>query len=73
MNDCFTALGWTPARSKGGGGRDRRPLGLRTVDKERNMAGWKSWYVAKAAVWDRKRWSENMTALCAYWRNERRC
>lgn len=56
-----------------GGGRDRRSLGLRTVDKERNMAGWKSWYVAKAAVWDRKRWSENMTTLCAYWRNERRC
>ena len=47
VNDCFTALGWTP---EGRRARTRpKPTWRRTVEKKRNMAGWKSWNVAKAA------------------------
>ena len=42
----------------------------RTVERERNKAGWKSWNVAKAAARNRECWSENVSALCAYWRTE---
>ena len=45
-NECFTALGWTP---EGRRARGRpRTTWRRTVEKERNKAGWKSWQVAKA-------------------------
>ena len=39
-NDCFTALGWTPEGRRA----RRRPKTTwrRTVEKERNKAGWKS-------------------------------
>ena len=45
----------------------------RTVERERGkvQVGWKRWIVAKAAAYDRGSWADNMTALCAYWRNER--
>ena len=50
-NDCFTALGWTP---KGQRARGRpKTTWRRTVKKERNKAGWKSWEVAKAVARDR--------------------
>ena len=45
-NECFTALGWTPEGRRARG----RP---RTVEKERNKDGWKSWQVAKAVAQDR--------------------
>ena len=45
MNDCFTALGWTPEGRRVRG----RP---RTVEKElkKGGGGWKGWEVAKAVV-----------------------
>ena len=67
-NNCFMALGWTPEGRRVRG----RPKTIwrRTADRERNKAGWKSWNVAKAAARDRECWSENVSALCAYWRGE---
>ena len=38
----------------------------RTVEKERNKAGWKSWGVAKAVAQDRKCWSDSVKAFCPY-------
>ena len=57
-NDCFAALGWTPEGRRARG----RPKTTwrRTVERERNKAGWKSWNVAKAAARSRECWSENM-------------
>ena len=51
-NDCFTALGWTPEGRRTRG----RPKTTwrRTVEKERDKAGWKSWNVAKAAARNRE-------------------
>ena len=43
----------------------------RTVEKERDKAGWKSWNVAKAAARKKEYWAESVTALCAYWRQEK--
>ena len=66
--DCFTALGLTP---KGRRARGRpKTTWRRTVERERNKAGWKSWNVAKAAARDRGCWSEYVWDLCAYWREE---
>ena len=64
-NDCFTTLGWTPEGRRATG----RPetTWRRTVKKQRNKAGWKSWGIAKAVAQDRKRWSDSGVALCAYW------
>ena len=63
-NDCFTALGWTP---EGWRARGRPKITWRrTVEKEQNKAGWKSWEVAKAVAQDRKCWSDSVEALCAY-------
>ena len=64
-NDYFTALGWTPEGRRATG----RPKTTwrRTVKKERNKAGWKSWGIAKAVAQDRKRWSDSGVALRAYW------
>ena len=42
----------------------------RTVEKERNKAGWKSREEAKAVAQDRNCWPDSMKALCAHWRNE---
>ena len=67
-NDCFTALGWIPEVRRARG----RPKTTwrRTVEKEKNKAGWKSWEVAKAVARNRECWSESVMALCAYWRNK---
>ena len=48
---------------------DQTPLGEKLL-RERNRAGWKSWNVAKATARDRECWSENVSALCAYWREK---
>ncbi|XP_068739813.1 craniofacial development protein 2-like [Montipora capricornis] len=68
-NDCFTALGWTP-EGRRARGRPRTTC-RRTVEKERDKAGWKSWNVAKAAARNREHWAKSVTALCAYWRKEK--
>ena len=61
-------LGWTP---EGRRARGRPKTTCRwTVEKERNKAGWKSWEVAKAVAQDRKRWSDSVEDLCAYWLDE---
>lgn len=43
----------------------------KTAEKEKNMAGWKSWNAAKATAQNRPCWTESMTALCAYWNDEK--
>ena len=59
-NVCFTALGWTP---EGRMARERPKITwIRTVERERNKAGWKSWNVDKAAARNRECWSENVSA-----------
>ncbi|KAL9969965.1 hypothetical protein ACROYT_G022258 [Oculina patagonica] len=68
VNDGFTALGWKP---EGRRARGRpRTTWRRTVEEERNKAGWASWEVDKAVARNRECWSESVTALCAYWREE---
>ena len=67
-NNRFTVLGWT---AEGWRARGRsKTTWKRTVEKEQNKAGWKSWEVAKAVAQNRKCWSDNMEALCAYCRDE---
>ena len=57
-NDSFTALGWAP---KGRGTRGRpKTTWRRTVGKERNIAGCKSWKVEKAVARDTNCWSDSM-------------
>ena len=68
VNDCFTVLGWTPEGRRVRG----RPKTTwrRTVEKERNMAGWKSWNEAKVVAGNRECRAGNVSALCTYWRSE---
>ena len=63
MNDCFTALGWIPEGRRARG----RPKTTwrRTAEKERNMAGWKSWNVAKVAAGNRE-WPSAPTGAVSY-------
>lgn len=64
-NDCMTALSWAPeGRRKCG-----RPKTTwrRTVEKERNRAGWTSWNQARTIAKDRDVWREQVEALCATW------
>ena len=50
--DCFTALGWTP---EGRRARERpKTTWRRTIERERNKAGWKSWKVAKASATEQR-------------------
>ena len=49
----------------GGQEEDQKITCRRTVEKERNKAGWKSW---EAQV--RKCWSGSVETLWAYWRDE---
>ena len=43
----------------------------RTVEVERQQAGWSNWSTARAVARDRVAWKQNVAALCAYWREER--
>ena len=67
-SDCAVALGWTPEGKR----RRGRPKTTwrRTVEKERDGQGWNSWERARQVAQDRKRWKENVQALCASWRGE---
>ena len=69
-NDCFTELKWTPEGRRARGWQQRKTTWKRTVEKERNKAGWTSWEVAKEVARNREYWSESVTALCVYWRDE---
>ena len=44
----------------------------RTVEKERAIAGWKSWEEARALARDRDKWTRSSVALCATERREDR-
>ena len=61
-NDCFTALGWTPEGRRVRG----RPKTTwrRTVEKERDKPGWKSWNAAKAAAKQRVLGKEHDGLMC---------
>ena len=69
-SDCRIALEWAPEGSRAKG----RPKTTwrRTVLKERNREGWKSWEDVKTAARDRIEWKKRVKALCAYWRDENR-
>jgi hypothetical protein len=59
--DCNIALSWTPeGRRKRG-----RPKTTwrRTVEKEREESGWRSWAEARVAAADRDGWSRSVDAL----------
>ena len=61
-NDCNTAMTWAPE------GRRRRgrpkTTWRRTVEKERDEAGWTSWAEARTSAADRVKWRRSMEALC---------
>ena len=44
----------------------------RTVEKEKTMAGWKSWEEARAMAKDKDKWRKSSAALCATEREEDR-
>ena len=62
-NDCNTAMTWAPE------GRRRRgrpkTTWRRTVEKERDEAGWTSWAEARTSAADRVTWRRSVEALCA--------
>ena len=61
-NDCNTAMTWAPE------GRRRRgrpkTTWRRTVEKERDEAGWTSWAEARTSAADRVTWRRSVEALC---------
>ncbi|XP_033103187.1 uncharacterized protein LOC117105993 [Anneissia japonica] len=61
-DDCNIALTWAPEGKR----RRGRPntTWRRMVEKERNMGGWTSWGVARAAAANRDRWRHSVEALC---------
>ena len=63
-DDCKTALGWQPEGIRARG----RPKTTwrRTIEKERNTAGWSSWNATKIAARDHNKWKDSVTALCAF-------
>lgn len=62
-NDCTTALTWAP-EGKRKVGRPKTTW-RRTVERERNEAGWKTWNQARATALDRAEWRLRVEALCA--------
>ena len=44
----------------------------RTVEKERTLAGWKSWKEVRAMAKDRDKWRKSSAAICATERAEDR-
>ena len=67
---CATALTWTPTGKRKVG----RPKTTwrRTVEKERAMAGWKSWEKVKALAKDGSKWKKSSAALSTMDRKEDR-
>ena len=62
-NDCNTAMTWAPEGKR----RRGRPKTTwrRTVEKERDEAGWTSWAEARTSAADRVTWRRSVEALCA--------
>ena len=60
---CATALTWTPIGKKKVG-RPKTTYRC-TVEKERTVAGWKSWEEAGALAKDRDKWRKSSAVLCA--------
>ena len=61
--DCAIALSWQP-EGKRKVGRPKTTW-RRTVVKEREDAGWKSWSEARVTATDRTKWRSKIEALCA--------
>ena len=61
--DCAIALSWQP-EAKRKVGRPKTTW-RRTVVKEREDAGWKSWSEARVTATDRTKWRSKIEALCA--------
>ena len=59
----MTALTWHPDGKRKVG----RPKTTwrRTVEKERENLGWRSWNEARAIAKDRDKWKKSVEALCA--------
>ena len=69
-SDCITALTWKPeGRRKVG---RPRTTWRRTVEKERNVLGWKSWNEAKRVARNRGSWKESTATLWATGHRARR-
>ena len=64
-NDCVTAMTWAP-EGKRKRGRPKTTW-RRTVEKERNSAGWTTWSQARTTAIDRVEWRLRFEALCATW------
>ena len=66
----YDNLEWTPEGRRARG----RPKTTwrRTVLKERENEGWRTWNEAKVVAKDRDGWGRRVEALCAYWRGETR-
>ena len=62
-NDCVTAMTWAP-EGKRKRGRPRETW-RKTVEKERKNAGWTTWNQVRTIAMDRKKWREQVEALCA--------
>ena len=64
-NDCNTAMTWAPEGKR----RRGRPKTTwrRTVEKEREEAGWRSWAEARTTAADREKWKCSVEAICATW------
>ncbi|KAK3087683.1 hypothetical protein FSP39_009142 [Pinctada imbricata] len=61
-NHCNVALTWAP-EGKRKRGRPNTTL-RRTVEKEREETGWRSWNEARIIASDRNRWKNSVKALC---------
>ena len=60
---CNTALTWAP-EGKRKRGRPKTTW-RRTVEKERTLAGWRSWAEARTVAANRSEWRRSVEALCA--------
>ena len=60
---CNTALTWA---TEGKRKRERpKTTWQQTVEKERKLAGWRSWAEARAAAVNRSEWRCSVEAICA--------
>ena len=64
----MVALGWRP-EGKRAVGRPKTTW-RRTVEVERQQAGWNDWGTVRAVAIDGMEWKQNVAALGAYWREE---
>ena len=62
-DDCNVAMSWAPEGKR----RRGRPKTTwrRTVEKERQKAGWRSWEEVRTAATNREEWRSSVKALCA--------